>query len=310
MIHGKFWSKNDLSAATFHTFCFWVFIFHKSKDALFKIANTELKSLENWLLANKLSLSIGIDKETKFSFFTTNKNEQKDNLPNLKLLNQNLPQTDYVKYLGVLLDDCLTFKNHISKLCDKLKKYTGVFYLLRHNLPKHCLRTLYFTFIFNNLYYCAEVYGNTTASYLNPLQIAQNKALRALQFKSRYYPINEMHKEFQILKVPDIIEYKLSKLIHSLLKDSPRLPEVLHKLIIPTERIHTRNTRNKHQVYSKREKKPIGKRQLKCHPSQNWNNYPEYLRTTETHSQFKKAFYEWKLEGYSSSTLNFAPSMF
>ena len=129
-----------------------IFIFHKSKDALFKIANTELKSLENWLLANKLSLSIGIDKETKFSFFTTNKNEQKDNLPNLKLLNQNLPQTDYVKYLGVLLDDCLTFKNHISKLCDKLKKYTGVFYLLRHNLPKHCLRTLYFTFIFNKYF--------------------------------------------------------------------------------------------------------------------------------------------------------------
>ena len=50
--------------------------------------------------------------------------------------------------------------------------------------------------------------------------------------------MNERHKELQILKVPDIIEYKLSKLIHSLLKDSHRLPEVLHKLIIPTESIH------------------------------------------------------------------------
>ena len=145
---------------------------------MFQIANTELDSLENWLLANKLSLSIGIDKETKFSFFTPNKNERKDDLPDLKLLGHNLPLTDYVKYLGVLLDDSLTFKNHIAKLCDKLKQYTGVFYLLRHNLPKHCLRTLYFTFIFNNLYYCAEVYGNTTASYLQPLQIAQNKALK------------------------------------------------------------------------------------------------------------------------------------
>ena len=202
------------------------------------------------------------------------------------------------------------FKNHIAKLCDKLKQYTGVFYLLRHNLPKHCLRTLYFTFIFNNLYYCAEVYGNTTASYLQPLQIAQNKALRALQFKDRYFPINEMHKEFQILKVNDVIEYKLSKLIHSLLKGTPKLPEVLHKLIIPTDTIHTRNTRHKHQVYSKREKKPIGKRQLKCQPSQTWNNYPEYIRSTETHDQFKTAFYEWKLEIYTSSTLNFAPNIF
>ena len=44
-----------------------IFIFNKTKDALFKIANTELNSIENWLLVNKLSLSIGIDKETRWS---------------------------------------------------------------------------------------------------------------------------------------------------------------------------------------------------------------------------------------------------
>ena len=189
-----------------------------------------------------------------------------------------MPQTDFVKYLGVLLDDRLTFKNHINSLRDKLKKYTGVFYLLRHNLPKHCLRTLYFTFIFNNLYYCAEIYGNTCPSYLHTLQMAQNEALRALQFKSRYYPINEMHQEFQILKVADIVEYKLSKLIHSLLNGSPKLLAVLNKLIIPMHSIHHRNTRNRFQVYSKKENKPIGKWQLKCQPSQTWKNTPASLR--------------------------------
>ena len=60
---------------------------------------------------------------------------------------------------------------------------------------------------------------------------------------------------------------------------------------------------------TKREK-TIGKRQLKCEPSQTWNKYPEYFRSTETHSQFKTAFYELKLESYTSSTLNFAPNMF
>ena len=78
-----------------------IFIFHKTKESLFQIANTELESLENWLLANKLSLSIGINKETKFSFFTPKANEEKSNLPNLRLLGQNVPRTDYVKYLGV-----------------------------------------------------------------------------------------------------------------------------------------------------------------------------------------------------------------
>ena len=287
-----------------------IFIFHKSKEVLFRNANKELEALGDWLLSNKLSLSIGINKETKFSLFSPKQNIDNTNLPNLTLLGQNIPQTDYVRYLGVLLDDCLTFKPHISKLCDKLKQYTGIFYLLRHNLPQKCLRTLYFTFIFNNLYYCAEIYGNTIASYLNPLQIAQNAALRALQFKNRYFPINEMHKEYQILKVPDVVEYKLSKLIHSLISGSPKLPEPLQSRIIPMQSVHSRNTRNKYQVYSQKEKNSIGKRQLKCQPSNTWNKYPSYIKTTETHSQFKTAFYEWKLESYNESSLNFAPNMY
>ena len=86
-----------------------------------------------------------------------------------------------------------------------------------------------------------------------------------------------------MLKFNEVIEYKLSKIICTLLKDTSRLPEVLHNLIIPTDMTHNRNTRHKHQIYSIREKKPIGKRQLKCQPSQTWNN----LRGTKTHSQFK-----------------------
>ena len=43
-----------------------------------------------------------------------------------------------------------------------------------------------------------------------------------------------MHTEYPILQVTDTAEYKLSKLIHSLITDSPRLPEVLCSLIVPT----------------------------------------------------------------------------
>ena len=53
-----------------------------------------------------------------------------------------------------------------------------------------------------------------------------------------------------------------------------------------------------------------GKKVKRCQPSQTWNNYPEYIRSTETYGQFKTDFYELKLESYTSSTLNFAPNMF
>ena len=78
-------------------------------------------------------------------------------------------------------------------------------------------------------------------------------------------------------------EYKLSKPINILLKGIPRLPEVRHKLLIPTDMIHNRNTRNKQQNHSTRKKKPIGKRQIQCQRSQTWNStqnileVPKYL---------------------------------
>ena len=84
---------------------------------------------------------------------------------------------------------------------------------------------------------------------------------------------------------------------------------ILFDAIVPTDMIYNRNT-DKHQIYSIREKKPTGKRQLKFQLSQTRNKYPEYLRNIETHSHFKTAFYESKLESYTTSTLNFAPHMF
>ena len=42
---------------------------------------------------------------------------------------------------------------------------------------------------------------------------------------------------------------------------------------------------------------------VKCKRLQNWNNHLDYLRTIQTHSHFKNASYERKLEGYTSSAL-------
>ena len=56
---------------------------------------------------------------------------------------------------------------------------------------------------------CSEIYGRTSNTIIQPLQKVQNSSLRALQFKDRYYPINEMRKEYKILKVTDLTEYRI-----------------------------------------------------------------------------------------------------
>ena len=46
-----------------------------------------------------------------------------------------LKENPTLKYLGVTLDECLTWKCHISDLRQKLAKVCGIIYKLRHCAP-------------------------------------------------------------------------------------------------------------------------------------------------------------------------------
>ena len=47
---------------------------------------------------------------------------------------------EFTKYLGLIIDDQLTWNKHNTELDKKVVKYTGI---LRHLLPKECRMALY-----------------------------------------------------------------------------------------------------------------------------------------------------------------------
>ena len=51
-----------------------------------------------------------------------------------------------------------------------------------------------------------------------------------------------------------VVEYKLSKSVNALSTGTPKLPETLDTIIVRMDPIHTRNIRNKDQLYSKKRK--------------------------------------------------------
>ena len=63
-------------------------------------------------------------------------------------------------------------------------------------------------------------------------------------------------------------------------------------------------------VYEVKPRRPIGKRLLKCNASKVFNNLPRNITLQETHGEFKNEFYNYKLDSYKKSTLNFDPTMF
>ena len=90
-----------------------------------------------------------------------------------------LKYKEHTNYLGLILDDKLTWKEHNDELNKKLVKYTGIFAKLRHILPMKCRKILHNASIFSRLSYGIELYANNnTQGQLNTLMITQNKILK------------------------------------------------------------------------------------------------------------------------------------
>ena len=72
--------------------------------------NHELTKIMDWLKANKLSLNIV---KTNFTFFRRKQKLTTAN-GNITLENTDIKQVEVTKFLGVLVDQHLSWKHHIS----------------------------------------------------------------------------------------------------------------------------------------------------------------------------------------------------
>ena len=100
--------SNELS---FHLFVDDTNIFFKANnlDTLQTTVNREMSKLVNWLNSNRLPLNVS---KTNFVIISAKNIPLK---PVTIIINrQAIQQKDYVKYLGVLIDSKLSFKQHIT----------------------------------------------------------------------------------------------------------------------------------------------------------------------------------------------------
>ena len=125
-----------------------LFFSHKSIKELFHIANLELNKVFKWFNANKLSLN---KDKTKYTFF--HKVREKEKLPSLFINDRDIKRITSIKYLGVLIDEHLTWKEHIAVIENKVSKNLGLLHRARRVLDRTALKNLSFSFIHSYLNY-------------------------------------------------------------------------------------------------------------------------------------------------------------
>ena len=111
---------------------------NSSFNVLQTTVNLELCKVDHWLRANKLSLNYN---KTNFMLLTS----RKHNPASFKVIinNHNISPDDNLTYLGVLLDNMLSWKPHVQKVKTQLSRASGILTKLKHYTTLPVLKVVY-----------------------------------------------------------------------------------------------------------------------------------------------------------------------
>ena len=203
------------------------------------------------------------------------------------------------KYLGIILDDQLNWKSHITEVNTKITKYIGIFGKVRHLVPKEYLISLYYAFIYSRINYGIGIYTQTTAKTIKPLQITQNKVLRKLQFKSYTSNVHDLHKDFSVLKLKDLNRFKLCCFVQRYVHDPDKLPSLAKDIFTQRCQIHSHETRNRYDLHATTiNTTTYGCKKLSYLARSCWNPLPSEIKSIKSMKQFKESLKSHILSEY------------
>ena len=131
------------------------YLSHNNIDDLYRITNSELTKMNDWLSANKLQLNT---KKTKYILFGPKGNNITTNVTaNLSingsvLERAGIQQTEKsVQFLGLYVDEHLTWEHHIAMLRSKILRSIFALNKVKNIFPHDILKSLYFSLIHSHL---------------------------------------------------------------------------------------------------------------------------------------------------------------
>ena len=145
-----------------------------------------------------------------------------------------------MKYLGVQLDDHITFENHINYIHAKATEKHGIFRKSRPYLDRKTSLLLYKDLVLLHLDYCNLVYMCTNVQNLNKLQLVQNIACRTILLCPQDTSVRYMHSELEIMT----LEQRRSLHLRVECYKNITNPDLgLSNMFIPLQQIRVRTTR-------------------------------------------------------------------
>ena len=132
----------------------------------------ELKKVDNWLQANRLSLNID---KTCYMIHTHRPFDVDD--CTVVIRNRPLQYVKMTKFLGMTLDDRFNYNAHVRTLSKQLARVKGILYKMSNVMPPDIIKNLYNSLFFSRMNYAISVWGGGNITNINKINSINRSAI-------------------------------------------------------------------------------------------------------------------------------------
>ena len=169
--------------------------------------HSDIVCLQEWINCNYLYLNV---RKSELMWFC-------EPITDIRLQNENLKNSDSVKYLGIHLDRNFSFEVHVDNVVKRLSKHVFAISRIRKFVNRSVLLRYYKSFIEPTIRYGLLIYGCTAYSKLLRIYMVQKKLLKLIFFKKPRESVTHLFSESTILSVYDLYILELMKFVLKLI---------------------------------------------------------------------------------------------
>ena len=135
--------------------------------------------------------------------------------------NESIPQVSSQKLLGVIVDQNLTWGDHIDMIFNRISSKIYQLNCMKNFIDLDTRKIFYFAYIQPYFDYCSSVWGHTYSSHTKRLSSIQRRALKGIN-NNLVNNKNDLFVSFNILPVFTKIQFRDCILIHRIIHgDAP-----------------------------------------------------------------------------------------
>jgi hypothetical protein len=152
------------------------YIFNKDMTKLRNDLSLILDSLDNWCMDKDLIINYC---KTEYMIISKTSNDSTENDIGLTCKGHQIKRVTEFKYLGVLIDERMTFKGHFDYVCRRVSSAVGCLMLIKRFLNIRTFKTLINSFVISIIDYALPIWGHLSKTQMGILQSKMNSLLGA-----------------------------------------------------------------------------------------------------------------------------------